>query len=56
MDKDAILSSDAAFRAQFDPNSPTFHSGTSDPVPVGMIYFFIHKSFFSRIRFTNNTR
>jgi hypothetical protein len=30
-----ILASDAAFRDQFDPNSSTYHGGSSTPVAIG---------------------
>jgi hypothetical protein len=30
-----INASDAAFRAQFDPNSPIYHQGVATPVTTG---------------------
>jgi len=35
MDQESILSSDAAFRAQFDPNSEHYHGGGGDLVALG---------------------
>jgi hypothetical protein len=35
MDQEAILSSDAAFREQFDPNSEKHHKGDTTLVPTG---------------------
>lgn len=32
--QDLANESDAAFRAQFDPNSESFHKGPSIPVPL----------------------
>jgi hypothetical protein len=36
MNADAIRESDEAFRAQFDPNSPTFHNAPGGNVPVAL--------------------
>ena len=36
MDQESILSSDAAFRAQFDPNSEHYHGGGGDLVALGI--------------------